>query len=441
MTSPSPAAPPARRYGRIAVLAVAALLVLISAMVMLPAFSMVLFPLAVGASEYSPLLAILDLLWCLPANRLLRPTPLLRYSTLVALVLSAVTALRPLTEFTAVAAAASEQLGAEGAPPRFSLVAAVTGLATSTNVTERVIPYAAPDGERLTMHLYAMPHTRAQATVVVIYGGAWRGGSAVQGENVSRALAAEGYTVAAIDYRHAPRSRFPAQSDDVNRSMRLIQDSAAVWGIDLSRVAILGRSSGGHLAELAAYAPIGFRFRAVIAIYAPYDLVAGYMDLPSPDPIDVRGVLTNFIGGTPRDSLAAYRLASPSVYVRPGLPPTLLLFGGRDHIVKPEFNRKAAQALRAARVPVIAVELPWAEHGFDLASSGLGGQLAFNVISTFLELNLKAPAPFAISRPGAAPASDTRDIRPLPGRTTPVQSGQDSGRASTGSSRRETPLR
>jgi acetyl esterase/lipase len=192
-----------------------------------------------------------------------------------------------------------------------------------------------------------------------------------------------------MDYRHAPMSPFPAQLDDVNRGILLLRDSADSWGINVARMAILGRSSGGHLAELGAFTPNGFPFRAVIAIYAPYDLVQGYMDLPSPDPIGVRGVLTSFMKGTPQEKLALYRAASPSTYVRPGLPPTLLLYGARDHIVKPDFNRSAARALRAARVPVVSVELPWAEHGFDMAPTGLGGQLAFNVISDFLAINLQ----------------------------------------------------
>ncbi|MDQ2667251.1 MAG: alpha/beta hydrolase [Gemmatimonadota bacterium] len=392
MTAPAPPTSAARQLGRLATLVVAAVLVLLSAMVLVPPFNMTLFPLAVGASEYSPLLVIADLLWCLPVNRILRPRRGLRYATLAALFLSACVAVRPLTQYTRVATAASEQLGTEAAPPRFSLMAAVAGLPTNADVTQRTIGYAAADGERLTMRLYAMPGHTAHPTVVVLYGGAWRTGSADQADNVSRALASEGYTIAALDYRHAPASQYPAQSDDVNRGMALLQDSAGAWGIDLTRVAILGRSSGGHLAELAAFVPHGFPFRALIAIYAPYDLVEGFNNLPSPNPIGVREVLTSFMGGTPEQRLVQYRAASPSAYVRAGLPPTLLLFGGRDHIVKPEFNRQDAQALRAAHVPVIAVELPWAEHGFDLAPAGLGGQLAFNVMSDFLALQLKPVA-------------------------------------------------
>ncbi|CAN5395571.1 hypothetical protein BH09GEM1_BH09GEM1_27680 [soil metagenome] len=398
MTSPESASQNARGFARVATLVVAAALVLLSVMVLVPPFTMLLFPLAVGASEYSPLLVLLDLLWCLPANRVLRPSPRLRYATLAALLVSACLAVRPLTQYTRVAAAASEQLGTGGPPPRFSLMAAVAGLPTSRDVTERIVPYAAPNGERLTMRLYSLPQHGARATVVVLYGGAWRSGTSAQASNVSRALASKGYVVAAIDYRHAPMSSYPAQSDDVTHAMLILSDSADAWGIDRNRMAILGRSSGGHLAELAAFMPSGFQFGALIAIYSPYDLVEGYMDLPSPDPIGVRGVLTSFLNGTPEQKLRVYRAASPSSYIRPGLPPTLLLFGGRDHVVKPEFNRRAASALRLAHVPVISVELPWAEHGFDLAPAGLGGQLAFNVIADFLELNLGSVPPAAGAR-------------------------------------------
>ena len=406
MTSPEPSAPNARHYGRIVTLVVAAALVVLSAMVLLPPFNMVVLPLAVGASEYSPLLVLLDLLWCLPVNRVLRPSPRWRYATLATLVISACLAVRPLTQYTGVAAAANEQLGTAGPPPRFSLMAAIAGLPTNDDVAERIVPYAAPNGERLTMRLYSLPPHGPRPTVVVLYGGGWRGGTPDQGANVSRALASKGYVVAAIDYRHAPLSPYPAQSDDVTHALMILSDSADAWGIDRGRVAILGRSSGGHLAELAAFMPGAFQFRAVIAIYAPYNLVEGYMDLPSPDPIGVRAVLRSFMNGTPEQKLVQYRAASPSSYIRPGLPPTLLLFGARDHVVKPEFNRKAASALRLAHVPVIAVELPWAEHGFDLAPTGLGGQLAFNVISEFLELNLGPASP--ASRAGVA--RDSRDL-------------------------------
>ena len=368
---------------------ISAVLLVLSAMVVIPPISMGLFPLAVGASEMSPFVALLDLVWCLVVLRLLRGRPLLRTSLLVALAIGAVIAVQPLAKFRAAAESASAQLGTEGSVPQFSLITALRGLPTNPHLGVRIITYAAADGTPLSMRLYARPKPVLRPLVIVIYGGAWRGGDATQAEDVSRALALRGFAVAAIDYRHAPRFQYPAQLEDVRRGIALLRDSALAWKLSAEHFALLGRSSGGHLAELAAYTPGAFPLRAVVALYAPHDLIRGYRDLPSPDPIGVRDVLTGFLGGTPDQQMARYRDASPSTYVRPGLPPTLLIFGGRDNIVKPEFNRGAAAALRRAGVRVVSVELPWAEHGFDLAPAGLGAQLAFHVIVQFLDRELR----------------------------------------------------
>ena len=220
---------------------------------------------------------------------------------------------------------------------------------------------------------------------MIIYGGAWRSGDAMQAADASRGYVARGYTAVAVDYRHAPAHPYPAALDDVRRSLALVRDSAVAWGIDTARIALLGRSAGGHLAELSAYSPGAPRVAAVVAIYAPHDLVRGYRDIPSPDPIDARAVLRGFLQSTPDSDPARYRAASPSSWVRAGVPPTLLVFGGEDHLVQPDFNRGAARSLHAAGVRVVAVELPWAEHGFDLVPGGIGGRIAFNATTTFLD--------------------------------------------------------
>ncbi len=368
-------------------------LVALSAFVVVPPWSAGTLTLAVAASELSPLLALLDLFVLPLVWRLLRAHHSARGVLSILLVAGACVALWPVARFAGAARSAAAQLGLEHSPPRFSLVAAVRGLGPSPDVVEHVVAYRAADGSPLAMHLYARPSVLPRPTVVVIYGGAWRSGDPTQARNVSRVLAQRGFAVAAIDYRHAPETRFPGQLDDVRGALALLRDSASAWRIDTARVALLGRSSGGQLAELAAYTPGPLHIRAVVSLYAPFDLVKGYVDLPRPDPIGVQEVLRNYLGGTPAEQAAHYRDASPVSHIRPGLPPTLLLYGARDHVVKADFNRSAARALRAAGVPVIAVELPWAEHGFDLAPAGLGAQLAYRVISSFLERELAPGRP------------------------------------------------
>ena len=362
----------------------------LAALTVVPPFGMSMLVLVVGATELSPLVALAALVGLPLALLLLRGDRRWQALAGVALLLAAALSLRPLAQFAATAERAGAQL--DGASPTFSLGAMLRGEPHADGIAERAIRYTASDGSPLTMRLFRAAAAGPRPTVVVIYGGAWRSGNPSQGARVSRALAARGFTVAAIDYRHAPRFQFPAPLDDVRRSLALLRDSSAAWGVDTTRLALLGRSAGGHLAELAAFTQGGAAVRAVVAIYAPFDLVQGYVDLPSPDPLDVRAVLRDFLGGTPAQQPGRYREASPSGHVRAGLPPVLLLYGARDHAVKPSFNRDAAVALRAAGVRVVQVEVPWAEHGFDLAPGGAGAQLGYAAIVQFLERHLAARA-------------------------------------------------
>ena len=337
----------------------------------------------VVTTELSPLLALLALLWLPVSLAALRGNRRLQALTGAVLLAAAALSLRPLAQYSGTATRAFAQVG--GPREALSPAAMLRGEPDADGIREREIAYRAADGSPLAMRLFSAPVPGPRPTVVAIYGGAWRSGEPSQGAGLNRELASRGFTVVAIDYRHAPRFQHPAQLNDVRGSLALLRDSSASWGIDTARIALLGRSAGGHLAELTAFTADRGAVRAVIAIYAPFDLVQGYVDLPHPDPVDARAVLRGFLGGAPAAEPVRYRDASPSARVRPGLPPVLLLYGGADHLVKPSFNRDAAAAFRAAGGRVVQVELPWAEHGFDMVPGGLGAQLATQVIVRFLE--------------------------------------------------------
>jgi acetyl esterase/lipase len=55
----------------------------------------------------------------------------------------------------------------------------------------------------------------------------------------------------AIDYRHAPKYRFPAQLEDVQAALSYIKTHAGDWEIDPERIALMGRSAGAHLAHIS----------------------------------------------------------------------------------------------------------------------------------------------------------------------------------------------
>jgi acetyl esterase/lipase len=364
---------------------VALLLAGLAIVSILPAWSMMVLPLRLASSELSPALALAAAIWLPVSSRLLAMRPAQERLATRVLVVVMVVALWPLAGAVIAARRADAELDALGTGTLL-FGATLASLPTEPAVRHSLVHYTASDGSPLTMQLFDLDDrgSESRPIVIVIYGGAWRAGSPQQGARISDALARRGYLVAAIDYRHAPRFQFPTELDDVRRSIALVRDSAAAWRGDSLRIALLGRSAGGQLAELAAFTPGASRVRGVVAIYAPWDLAEAYRDLPSPDPIGVRQVIRDFVGGTPEERPKQYRAASPASYVRNGLPPVLLLYAGRDHLVKAEFNREAARALRAADVGVAAIELPWSEHGFDVVPGGLGERLTWAVTERFL---------------------------------------------------------
>jgi acetyl esterase/lipase len=96
---------------------------------------------------------------------------------------------------------------------------------------------------------------RGAPVVVDVHGGAWSQGDRSMGEVYDRALAERGFLVVAIDFRQAPRFQHPAASADVTRAVRWVRRSGDLLGADASRIGLVGSSSGGHLAVLAACRP------------------------------------------------------------------------------------------------------------------------------------------------------------------------------------------
>jgi acetyl esterase/lipase len=220
--------------------------------------------------------------------------------------------------------------------------------------------------------------------VLVVHGGSWQHYNRLQLPALNRYLAAHGYAVAAIDYRLAPTHRFPAAKDDVLAALGFLKDNAASLGIDASRLVLMGRSAGAHLALLVAYSSNDPAIRGVVSLYGPADLHYGYDHPANPAVHDSRGVLEAFLGGNPAQMPATYREASPIGFVGPASPPTLLIHGGRDELVQPIQSERLAARLAQAGRPHLLLRLPWATHAADFNFSGPSGQIITYAVERFL---------------------------------------------------------
>ena len=128
------------------------------------------------------------------------------------------------------------------------------------------IRFAEPDGQRLTLTVYRPNGDGHFPAIVQIYGGAWQRGTPEDQSELGRYLAARGYVIFAIDYRHAPRWTWPAQIADVRSALAWIREHAADYKADMTRLALVGRSAGAQLALLAAYEPDAPRIRGVVGV-------------------------------------------------------------------------------------------------------------------------------------------------------------------------------
>jgi acetyl esterase/lipase len=251
------------------------------------------------------------------------------------------------------------------------------------------------DAGGLCADLYRGGVAGPRPLVVVVHGGSWQGGEKGEAPYLSRALAAAGFVVADVEYRLAPRHLFPDAVADVKCWVGRLRERASVLGADPTRLALLGRSAGAEVALVAAYsmgdariapscAVAEFPVQGVVSLYGPTDLAWGHDHPVFPDPIDGPRVLETYLGGPPSAVPDAYRLASPLTWADRPLPPTLLIHGTGDRLVRTAHAERLAAGLRAAGRPVETLLVPMADHGFDRRAGGLGEQLARAAILRFL---------------------------------------------------------
>jgi acetyl esterase/lipase len=227
-------------------------------------------------------------------------------------------------------------------------------------------------------------------------------------------LAAQGHVVMDVSYRLAPEADLFGMVGDVKRAVAWMRSNAARYGVDPQRVVAGGASAGGQIAMLAAYSPGVPEFtpaelagtdtsvHGVVSYYGPADMrayvnheigrfsgtgVRGTKKLPLGDPVShmpngpmsLEQMMFNVMGGMPQDAPQAYDLAEVRSHVTVASPPTLIFQGEFDCVIQTAAVRNLAAALRSAHVPVVYVEFPETDHGFDVATSlnpaGRGGYL------------------------------------------------------------------
>ena len=265
---------------------------------------------------------------------------------------------------------------------------------------EQDVLYGNADATKLFLDAYTPDDKAAKHPgIILVHGGGFIAGDKGFYAPMGRHLAAKGYAVFSVNYRLAPKNRYPAAVDDVQRAVRWLRAHAETYRLDPDRIGALGDSAGGYLVTMLGtratrdnsdmeLAKFSSKVQCVVDLYGPSDFT-----LPAAEAgVGPQGIffLTQFFGKSPGQAVDLYKDGSPIVYVAKDSAPFLIVHGTADPLVPLDQSRRLHDALKMAGVPVTLVELYKYAHGFlNPANPGQTGLLA----EDFLDRNLKGSFP------------------------------------------------
>jgi len=204
---------------------------------------------------------------------------------------------------------------------------------------EEDVIYSRAGEETLTMDIYIPNDIDApRPGILYVHGGAWITGDKRSGPGVVvvSELIRAGFVVFSIDYRLAPKWKFPSQIIDVKTAVRFVRKHSSEFMIDPAVIGAFGTSAGAHLVALAAltadkglfsgdeFSDQSEKLICVADLYGPTDLEALFTGIEKE--------LAELIFGSEEDVL---KKASPTSYVGSDSPSFLIVQGDKDAVVPP----------------------------------------------------------------------------------------------------------
>lgn len=211
--------------------------------------------------------------------------------------------------------------------------------------------------------LYFASDKKNAPLIFNIHGGGYTSGSAKGDENLCRVLSERcGVNAATVDYRYAPKVRYPQATDDCKDALLYLINNTEL-DFDRDRIFLLGHSAGGN-AVVAVSAEMGDLIAGQILDYPWLDVRLDrrrpYITYAIPAFV-INNMSRSYFGKenvTRHDASAVLMTAEEAKR----MPKTLLITCGRDTL---KYDGEAfKKILTEAGVPLVHKEYGEAIHGF-----------------------------------------------------------------------------
>lgn len=257
-------------------------------------------------------------------------------------------------------AAPAGAVDATDPPPDTTAVSPVT-------VTHDIV-YGVADGELLRLDA-SVPTAKTikRPAILLVHGGAWRGGDKSNFTDDGMRLAALGYVAFSVNYRLTPLHPYPAAVDDVQAAVRWVRAPAQVktYALDPKRIGAVGSSAGGHLVGMLATLGSGSltkgaRIKAAVSWSGPMNFALWPLEALADFPTGL--AVLQFLDCTPGlASCANVAPASPISHVDKTDAP-MLLANSEHELVALSQATSMDSALKAAGVVDQLVVFPGNRH-------------------------------------------------------------------------------
>ena len=207
-----------------------------------------------------------------------------------------------------------------------------------------------------------LPTTPSGKAIVGVPGGGYSVLSNThEGYLASEWLNDQGIAYFVVNYR-LPYGDRTLPMGDVEKGIRIVRDSATVWGINPHDVGIMGFSAGGHLAS-------------VISTHADFDVrpdftILFYPVISMDERVTHKWSCRNFLGEEGQKNPALVREFSTDKAVRRHLtPPAIIIMANDDRLVPPVTNGMAYySAMRNVGNECTMYIYPTGDHGFGFGT-------------------------------------------------------------------------